>query len=342
MKKYKSLHVTGILVLSLATLMAGCGGGGGDTSRSGGTDATLTEANAAQVSDMVIQATKLIAPSAAFGDLKTSGVSPSDRPPLLSILENALSISGSGADSKHVSDISSFNENCAGDGSISVNIDVGGIDPFNKIIPVDIDISQCKIGTQTLNGSMHVDYEMNSMDVLTNPTVENLKDFKKITVRTTDPSGITYVNLSNGDNVALKELTLVLENFVYNGDVLTGGTVTMGGIVVGTVGDEPIDVECDSYRVTFMSDSTGINIWISGRIRAQCLGGWITISTSTPMFFPSNSSCPTNGEIIITASGSTMIIDIGPNSAAITVYLDGNVIDTYTDCSEVRGFCSQG
>ena len=341
MKKSKSLQVIGALMLSLVTLLAGCGGGGGgDTSRSGGNDATLTTSNAAQVGDSVIQAAKLIAPTAALGDLKTSSISSSKRPPLLSILEKALAVSGNGANSKRASDVSSFNQNCSGGGSISANIDMGGIDPFSKLIPVDINISQCTLGTQTLNGSMHVDYIMNSMDVLTDPTIENLKDFKKITVTTTDPSGLTYLDSVNNDNVALKDLTLVLENFTYNGNVLTGGTVTMGGSVTGTIDNEPISVECDSFGVRFTSDSTGINIWVSGRISAQCLGGWITMNTNTPIFFPANGSCPTNGEIIVTASGSTLTMDIGPNSAAITIYLNGTVINTYSDCAEVKGFCS--
>ena len=339
MKRNKSLQLIGVLMLSLATLLAGCGGGGGgDTSRSGGTDATLTESNAAQVGDSVIQAAKLIAPTAALGDLKTSSISSSNRPPLLSILEKALAVSGNGADSKRASDVSSFNQNCTGGGSISANIDVGGINPITNLIPVDINISQCTIGTQTLNGSMHVDYIMKSFSYPSN--VEDLKNFEKITVTTTDSAGLTYVNSSNGDNIALKDLTLVLENFTYNGNVLTGGTVTMGGTAVGTIDDEPIDVECDSFGVRFTSDSTGINIWVSGRISAQCLGGWITMNTNTPIFFPADGSCPTNGEIIVTAGGSTMTMDIGPNSAAITIYLNGSVINTYTDCSKVIGFCS--
>jgi hypothetical protein len=334
MKRFGSMLATGVVVLSLSLYMTGCGGGGGaSTSREGGPDATLTAANAGQVGDTVTQAVKLVAPGAAMGELKTSGISADQSAPLLGILEQVLSASGNSAAARHINGVSVYDKPCAG-GNITAN--VNDVDFVNKLIKGDVNANSCKIGTQTLNGTMHVEYKLKNLSDLQNPTYENLKNFEKVTITT---SGFTYVNTGNSDNITLTDMTMVLKDFTYNGNVLTGGSITMGGKVSGTIGGEAINIECDSLGLLFSAGPTGVTVSISGRIKAACVGGWVTLATNAPVFLPANAPCPTGGNIAVTAGGNTVIVNIAPDSR-IAVFFNGDLVKAYKDCSEVKGLCT--
>ena len=334
MKRLGSLLIMGVMALSLLYFQTGCGGGSGaSTSREGGPDASLTVSNAEQVGDTVTQAVKLVAPAAALGDLKTSSVSPEKRPPLLSILEKVLPVSGKSIQAKHMSGASVFNEDCAGGGSITVNIT--GVDILKELINADINVSSCTVGAQTLNGTMHVEYIVGSIDALTNPTLDNLKNFKKVTITTSD---FTYVNTTNTDNVTLNDLTLVLQDFTYNGNVLTGGSITLGGVTTGTIDGEVVDIECDSFGLLFNTDPAGTAVSVSGRIKASCLGGWVTMVTNQSVFVPANAHCPTGGDIVVSAGGNAVTVHIAADFK-ITISFNGNVVKTFNSCSEVKGLC---
>lgn len=334
MKRLGSLLIMGVMALSLLCFQTGCGGGGGaSTSREGGPDASLTVSNAEQVGDTVIQAVKLVAPAAAMGELKTSSISPEKRPLLLSILEKVLPVSGKSIAARHITGVSVFNEPCANEGSITVNIN--SVDPFKQLINADINVDACTIGTQTLNGTMHVEYIVGSLDALTNPTLDNLKNFKEVTITT---SGFTYVNTANTDNVTLNDLTLVLKDFTYNGNVLTGGSITLGGVTTGTIDGEVVDIECDSFGLLFSAGPAGVSVSVSGRIKASCLGGWVTMVTNQSVFVPANAPCPTEGDIAVSAGGNTVTVHIAAD-ARITIYFNGNVVKTFNSCSEVKGLC---
>jgi hypothetical protein len=324
---------TGVVVLSLSLCMTGCGGGGdASTSRGGGPDATLTAANAGQVGDTVIQAVKLVAPAAAMGELKTSGIPAQQNSPLVGILEEVLSASGSSA-ARHISGFSVYDKPCSGGGNIAAN--VNDVDFVNKLIKGDVNANSCKIGTQTLNGTMHVEYKLKNLSDLQNPTYDNLKNFEKVTITT---SGFTYVNTANSDNITLTDITMVLRDFTYNGNVLTGGSVTMGGVVSGTIGGEAVNIECDSLGLSFTAGPSGVTVSISGRIKAACVGGWVTLTTNAPVFFPANVPCPSGGNVAVTAGGNTVLVNIAPDSR-IAVFLNNDLVKTYKDCSEVKGLC---
>jgi hypothetical protein len=95
MKRLGSWLIMGVMALSLLYFKTGCGGGGGaSTSREGGPGASLSVSSAERVGNTVTQAVKLVALTAALGDLKTANISLEKRPPLLSILEQVLPVSG--------------------------------------------------------------------------------------------------------------------------------------------------------------------------------------------------------------------------------------------------------
>jgi len=335
MKKLSGLFIITMLTLSLAALFNGCGGGSSpSTSRGGGTDATLTASNAPQVGDAVTQAVKLVAPTSALGNLKTSSISPKEQPPLMSILDTVLSAYRNSVQGKHISALYTYKKNCT-NGDITVN--VTSVDPLKKLIHADIDVSSCTVGTQTLNGTMGVDYIVGSIDALTNPTLENLKNFEKVTITT---SGFTYVNTTSNDNLTLTDLTLVLQDFTYNGDIPIHGSITLGGTVTGTIDGEAINIGCDSFGLSFIvDDAGGIAVSISGRIMASCLGGWISTVTNQPVFLAAHAHCPTSGEIVVSAGGNSVTMHVEASSK-IDIFFNGTLVQTYDDCSKVIGLCT--
>ncbi len=326
MKKSRGLQIAGVLMLSLAALLASCGGGGTDTSRSGGTDATLTASNAAQVGDSVIQAAKLVAPTAALGQVKTADVSADRKPVVLNIFQTILPVVRDQQGNSKGSSALKTQPCPSGD----IELTSVSLQDLSGNVTADVNVNNCTVETATMNGSLEVTFPASA-----------ISDPQHVSEFTITTSNLTYSDSVTNDAVTLSDnFTMKFENISYSGNTVTGGTVTMGGSVTGTIDNEPINVECDSFGVRFNSpDTTGINVWVSGRISAQCIGGWVTMSTNTPIFFPLSGTCPTNGEVVVTANGSTMTMDIAANES-ITIYLNGTVINTYSDCNKVKGFCS--
>ncbi len=331
-----SLFIVGVVMLSLSCFLSNCGGGGGaSTSRGGGPDATLTASNAQQVGNVVTQAVKLVVPTVSLGDMKASSISSVKRAPLLKILEKIISTSGKNFAHKNMSTHAVMNEDCEDGGNITLDID--SVDAINKIIIAEVNVNSCTIGPQILNGTMEVEYVVDSIDAITNPTLDNLKDFEKVTITT---SGFTYTNTENNDNVTLSDLTLILKEFTYNGDLLSGGSITMGGIVAGILAGETINVECDSLGLLFTSDPAGgLTVSISGGIKASCLDGWIRMVTNSPIFLPVNAHCPTGGNIAASAGENTVNMIIAEDSK-ISIYFNNDLVQTFNSCDDVIGFCS--
>jgi hypothetical protein len=337
MKKFCKLLIIGVAVLSLPGFLANCGGGGGDasTSRGGGTDAALTASNARQIGDTVMQAVKLVAPTTTLGDLKAARISSIKRPPLARILEKVLSASINGGVTVHSKALTTIKNDCADGGNIS--IDISSVNPLDKVINADVDVKSCTTGTETLNGKMNVEYVMNSIGDPTNLTLDSFKNFEKVTITT---SHFTYLNTANNDNITLSDITLVLEDFTYNGDILTGGSVTLGGSVSGAAAGENINVGCDSFRLVFASDATGgMTVSVSGRINASCLGGWVTLATNSPVFVPASGGCPTAGDIVASAGGNTVRVVIAEDSG-ITIFFNDNLVEKFDSCNEAKGLCT--
>jgi hypothetical protein len=336
MTKFFKLLFVGVAILSLLFFLMSCGGGGdASTSRGGGQDASLTASNAQEVGDTVVQAVRLVAPASALGDLKASGISFAKRPPLAGILEEVLSASANGGITTHSKALTTINDNCSNGGNIAINID--SVNPLDKVINADVNVNSCTTGTETLNGKMNVKYVMNSIGDLTDPTLDNLKNFEKVTITT---SHFTYVNTTSYDNITLSNVTIVLKDFTYNGNILTGGSVTLGGSVTGTIAGETINIECDSFRLVFASDQTGgMTVSVSGRINASCLGGWVTVVTNAPVFTPSSGGCPTAGNIVASAAGNSVRVVIAEDSG-ITIMFNDDPIQTFNSCNDVNGLCT--
>jgi hypothetical protein len=337
----KSIGPTVVIFTFLAFVLTGCGGGGGGgtTSTGGGTtEASLTAANAPQAGGAAMQSANLVGGATALGELRPLGISSDisskthSKPPLPSILDRLIPIAKSRMHGSALRLEGSFpptTENCTGGGTVTVSGTWTG--PDNPTDPSqivnfagNITFNSCKEATGIMNGSISMRIE------------GPLDDFTKFTVSV---SSFAYANTETNDNIAMTNLTMVITGLSLNGSELAGGTITIAGAVSGTVGGDPINVEYDGYQIVFDSDAGGETVSVSGRIRASCLGGWVTIATNIPLFTRAGAACPTTGEVVITSGGNHAKIVVASDSR-ITIYYNNTLVQTYSNCENVDGLCA--
>jgi hypothetical protein len=163
-----------------------------------------------------------------------------------------------------------------------------------------------------------------------------LTEPSKITISTPE---LTYADSYTADHVSINDLTITITDFTM--DVMSqflGGAITITGEVSGIIGGNPIDVQCDNFKMEFNFSSVGTTLSISGNIKAPCLGDWITITTNTPISTPIDSYCPTAGEIVV-ISGEYSVTILIKSDSKIEVYYNGTLVQTYNSCIEVMGLC---
>ena len=323
MRKLSGPFLTAIAALSLVSLFNGCGGGGASTSRGGGTDATLTASNASQVGDAVTQAVKLVAPATALGEVKGASLSPIRSAALISIFEKVVPVvRNHAANEKQSSAIST--RNCPGGGSIEVGVPV----PVSlDHVKADVNVNACTIGAEVMNGALKV----------TVPTGA-VSDLAHVTEFTVEASSFTYTDPHSSISLT-DNFTMIANNISYRGDSLAGGSLTLGGTVSGTIDGSPINIGCDSLGFQFGApDTSGVTVSVSGRMNVSCLGGWVSLTTNQWVFLPSGAQCPTGGEIVVSAGGSSVKVSIQSNSK-IDIFFNGSLIQTYDNCTKVTGLC---
>ncbi len=336
----KSFGPVVVISTFLALVLTGCGGGGGDgTASTGGgtTEASLTAANAPQAGGAAMQSANLVGGATALGELRPIGISSDissktySKSPLPSILDKLIPIAKSRMNGSGLHLEGSFpptTENCTGGGTVTVSGTWTG--PDNPTDPSqivnfagNITFNSCKEATGIMNGSISMRIE-GPLDNFTNFTLS--------------VSSFAYANTETNDNIAMTNLTMVITGLSLNGNELAGGTITIAGTVSGTVGGDPIYVEYDSYQIVFNSNAGGETVSVSGRIRARCLGGWVTIATNIPLFTPAGANCPTTGEVVITSGGNNVKIVVASDSR-ITIYYNNTFVQTYSNCENVDGLC---
>lgn len=133
-------------------------------------------------------------------------------------------------------------------------------------------------------------------------------------------------------------LTMTFSNVAFSGNELTSATIAITGAVSGSVSGEPVNIECDDYRMTFSSIASGETVSVSGRIKPSCLGGWVTITTNTPLFIPIGALCPTAGEVVALSGANSVKVVIASDSK-ITIYFNDSLVTTYNNCKDVDGLC---
>lgn len=323
-----------LIITILSVILIACGGGGGD----GNTGSSiLTTSNTLQASDAAIQAAKLVSSTTAIGedigDIRISSISPETKPPLIRILEKVMSVSKSSETTGELhiqGTLPQTTLHCTNGGTIDVNASWTGPDNptnYSQIVNFNgsIDFNSCKEGAETYNGAISAVVQGS----LETPT--------KITI---SASNFTYVNTITDDNLSMTNLTLAFSNITISDNQLTNVTIKLDGNIFGIVDGNPINSACDNLTLTYTSGLFGVTVSISGKLKASCLGDWVTITTDTPIFFPSfvYTYCPTAGQINITSVGNTVKVVIASDSA-ISVYFNNSLVQTYDDCHDIGGRC---
>ncbi len=182
-----------------------------------------------------------------------------------------------------------------------------------------VTFNSCREGTETMNGTATMAFS---------GTVDNPVSL------TFSSSNLSYADTVTDDNISMTNFSMVI-----TGDDLTGATITLTGVVSGTVSGDPINEELDSFQIVLSSDTTGETMSISGMVKASCLGEWVTITTNTPVFVSTGDDCPIDGEFTITSGGNSVKVVIESDSK-ITVLFNNSPVQTYNNCEEVDGLCA--
>lgn len=322
-----------ILSLTIIINLSGCGGGGGG---GGDTGSILKPENAPQAASAVSQAAQFVQFQSVLnmgGDVfktsSTSTNSPSSTS-LISIFNNILSISKAQRYKSELSIAGSMPAEtlqCTNGGTITDSATWTGPDePKDPSEVADfkatMTFSSCKEEDTIMTGTVTIAFSGS----LSNPT--------KFTFST---STFTVSKLPN-QVMTLTDFNMDITDLHLTNDELTKATLTMSGKVSGTINGTPVNVECDNYKVVGETVNNGSKITISGKMKPSCIGGWVTITTNTPVFVPENADCPTDGEVIAT-SGENSVKMVIASDSKISIYFNNTLVQTYNDCEGVVGLC---
>ena len=287
-----------------------------------GTDSIITASNAPIVASAVIQTFNLLGLTTNLSSLSSIGN-------FIGNIKMSTTNQGYSPLIYNNGNISLPSMMCEGGGTVTLSVKWNGPEiPTDPSQIIDLNISMtfdsCTQFGSTMNGKVQIIFE----GPLSEPT--------GITISVPE---FTYANTYTGDDVTITNLTITITGFTMDPvDHLLSGTITISGVLSGMLGGSPIDVECDNFKIEFNSSSGGTTIDISGRIKASCLGDWITITTNKSIFIPIGDYCPTAGEIVVTSGGYNVKIMIS-SDYKITVYYNDTLIETYNNCQEVIGLC---
>lgn len=326
-----------LLLLLLCFTVFSCGGGGdggvtssteGDT----GSGSALSQSNSTTAGSAMLQATNLVSTAKAVGDIQVFSVS--SAPPIQSIVSEMLLVSrerakkGSTEQELISSESLSGTSTCTNGGSVSVNATwIGPSFPSDPSQVVNLN------GTVTFNSCVEGSLTFNGAATL---SIDGLLSAPSKIVLTS--GNFTYANTANNDNLTLSNLTITIANIVISGNDLSSFTTTISGALSGTLASENVNIECNNFQLVYNSSLNGFTIFVSGNIKANCIGDWMSISTTKPLFFP-YAYCPTDGDITAT-SGANSVRVIIESDEKINIYFNNNLVQTYNSCNDIKGVCA--
>ncbi|MEE2763846.1 MAG: hypothetical protein VYA91_10175 [Pseudomonadota bacterium] len=89
-------------------------------------------------------------------------------------------------------------------------------------------------------------------------------------------------------------------------------------------------------RITRTESTTEFSI--AGKILGSDIGGYVQLSTPAPVVISDTEACPIEGIIRIASDGSAEVrygSSAGGTAPAVAVWIDGQVVESYPDCSTV-------
>lgn len=307
----------------------------------GGT-ATLTVSNTNLVASALIQAGGLVSITDAVGGIGPLSSSPqtsqtSSKAPLRNIIDKVLEISGPQGqklDGYLYGTVPVTTVPCPAGGSITTSITWEGPDypdPSQMLnTQMNVIFNSCKEGSTTFSGSLNTKFG----GPLTVPT--------SITMST--PS-FRYIDTKTGDNLTLTNLTISINNLLYScypatdcGYLFNGFEITTTGIISGNSSGVPIYEETDHFTIVWAQVPGGESLSLSGRVNPSCLGGWMAVTTNSPIFITTNAECPASCDVVVTSGGSSVRV-VCSSDFKVTLYYNNAFVQTYNTCEEVADLC---
>lgn len=320
-KKRSAVLLSVFLLLGFALALSNCGSGGGSI-----TLAELTADNAPQVAGSVDQVMSLVDPASSLGEI--GSVAASSKAPLTSIIDTMKAISEKQLPSPMITAQDTMVEEIpcdSGSGTVSANWDGSDLltDPFEVLnLKVTMNFENCTMDDETLDGSATIKFTGTFSD----PTKITITSSNLNLKKTGSPGGETDITMTG-----------------LSMDVVStpgGADMTISGKVSGVAEGTPVDEELDDVVVTTEAVPGGGEVTIAGKVRTSCIGGWMTLSTVTPIFVPMGEECPTDGNVQADSDNNKVNIAIGPGTTEITVYFNDAEVASYPDCEGVGGLCS--
>jgi hypothetical protein len=259
---------------------------------------------------------------------------------------------------------------CIDGGTVTINVTWDGPDnplDCSEMQNVDLEFvySNCQEGVETLNGTMGFYVPGDSctdtpsgFDIsFTNLRYQNPPEGSDFTSNFTMVfSGLQYdMNdylvggraLYNGSmsgslegtamNVSFDALNFAMAGMVYDVfDEIVEATFTINGSMSGNIDGDQFSEGYRNlllhYEQTVQGANSGEEFTVNGDYAVSCLGGWITIETLVPVFWPDGGNCPTSGEVRISGDGEATIESHSDGS--LTIYVDGDALD-YASCDDL-------
>lgn len=319
------LLLVALAALGAAALVTSCGGGGGGGAAQN--DAALTAANSGAAASAVAQALALLEPSISTGDLVPAGVSA--KAPLDAIIDRMRAMSGLW-DGPQAQGSMHDSGPCTGGGSATVDASWTGPDqpagPHEMVnLQMTISASNCSEYPYTMNGTLTLKFS----GPLDTPTGFTLS-----------ASSAHFVDALYPFDFSMSGFSMALTGITYSGGSIIGGTATLNGSVSGNVAGEALNEGFQNFHIAY-SEITGgaFSYDLSGRMRASCLGGWVTVSTPATITGQSTDECPTDGALAISSAGDTVEVLIA-SDYSMSVYYNGALVHSYAHCGELTGVCS--
>lgn len=323
----------------------GCGGGGsGGGATTEKTPASLTSSNASTAAAGLIQALSLsdvsgIAGTAAAGlDGKESG---GKKGPLREILDTTLSlVNNERVVGARAPGSGSQTTGCAGVDGIEGTADDSGTKTVSaswsdktatdvKDLSGSVTYSNCVEGSTTFNGTASIAFT----GWLSAPTGITLT----ANMTSVDTKGTSTV--TDDDNLTLTNLTMSLTGITRNQTTgeIASATMSITGTISGMESGDAVNLGFDALTMTFSSSASGETVSISGSLYVPCVGGWVTITTVTPVFTPAGSSCPDDGDVKIASGGNTVevVFEAGCN---VAVTFNGTA--GFRNFTGLKGLCN--
>jgi hypothetical protein len=363
-----SLVLIALFALMLAA--SGCGGGGGGGGDGGAAPATIDSTTAPQISTglgNIAASTQLTVTS--IGLNTGSGLyCPKTLLRYVDRLWTRQDVALPGT-VQPLGSISVTNP-CTDGGTVTINLTWDGPDnpiDCSEMNNVDLEFvySNCQDVTETLNGTMALYVPGDSCTgtpsafdtSFTNFRYQNPPEGSDFTSNFTMVfSGPQYdmndylvggTVLFNGSmsgslegtsmNVTFDALNFAMAGMVYDvSDEIVEATFTINGSMSGNIDGDQFSERYRNlvvhYEQTVQGTDSGQEFTVNGDYAVGCLGGWTTIETLVPVFWPDGGHCPTSGEVRISGDGEATIECHSDGS--LTIYVDGDTLD-YASCDDL-------